>query len=473
MAALDWLQQLLGGGQYGDPSTPAMPTSPLEGNLYTGGALGQAGLPADGAKGYTADVLQHLKDVIGGKVAAGGALAQNNYDPRASFAQNALNPAGIEQATDVAFGIGPGAIRAPKPAPAIGRFAQYAEEYPPVGPPEIQVGKRGNQFEAKVLTPEAMAFAKERNLIQAEMNKSGYEPYFNPAERTYVDPSNYPPPNTDTSKLVPKRAATVDQYMEVIGAPETTKALRAAYDSGIELGNAEHWYAMGQLEKKYIAQFGETAGRSKFLDEFAAPMASTTSGQNPAANLMTAHFLEYQRARGEPAPVANQLPYPVGGQYAGTNLRDYAKMREGGGYSALGAGQPKMHNFTRSFLGDLSHPVMDEQMAEGMLAHATTPNFAKNARTTAYGLVEDPVNVEAARLGIAPGNVQDVAWAGFKNEPGKPMISIVNEAIERTHRLTGMPREEIVRRGLLGKEIPLYGLLGSAGLGALGGRGEQ
>lgn len=29
-------------------------------------------------------------------------------------------------------------------------------------------------------------------------------------------------------------------------------------------------------------------------------------------------------------------------------------------------------------------------------------------------------------------------------------------AIERTHRLTGMPREDIVRRGLVRGEIPLY-----------------
>ena len=112
MAVLDWLQQSLGGGQYGDPSVPAMSPEPLEGTLRSGGALGQAGLPADGAQGYTADVLQHLKDVISGKVAAGGALAQNNYDPRQSFAQNALNPAAIEQATDIGMGVGPGAIRA-------------------------------------------------------------------------------------------------------------------------------------------------------------------------------------------------------------------------------------------------------------------------------------------------------------------------------------------------------------------------
>ena len=42
------------------------------------------------------------------------------------------------------------------------------------------------------------------------------------------------------------------------------------------------------------------------------------------------------------------------------------------------------------------------------------------------------------------------------------MISVVNDAIERTHRLTGMPREEIVRRGIIRKEIPIYGLTAAA-----------
>lgn len=75
---------------------------------------------------------------------------------------------------------------------------------------------------------------------------------------------------------------------------------------------------------------------------------------------------------------------------------------------------------------------------------------------------------------MAPANFQDVAWAGFKNlkDPrytsGKPMIEVVNEAIERTHRLTGMPKDEIVRRGLVRGEIPLYGM---GGLGLVAGSG--
>jgi len=48
--------------------------------------------------------------------------------------------------------------------------------------------------------------------------------------------------------------------------------------------------------------------------------------------------------------------------------------------------------------------------------------------------------------------------------------SHVNDAIERTHRLTGMPRDEIVRRGIVRDEIPIYGL---GGLAVMGGPADQ
>jgi hypothetical protein len=363
-----------------------------------------------------------------------------------------------------------GAIRAPKVAPVEPMFPQYAEQYPPVGPPTMKTGERGNIYPEKTLTPEAEAFAKERRLIQTDMNKRGYEPYFDPAQRFYVDPSQYPPANIDTATIVPKTKKSIEEYTAIIGAPETRAALQAAHARGVDLGNAEHWYAMAQLEKKYIDELGPQAGRAAFLDEFATPMAATTSGNNPTANFLMAHHLEYLRKRGDPMPEAgHELPYPVGGRRAGVNLRDYAGMRERGGYAGLGMSQPKMHDFDRSMIGDLTRPVIDEQMAEGMLAHAPA-GFANKARSgPGYGPLSRIVQEEAAAQGVLPGNIQDVAWAGFKNEPGQPMISIINDAIERTHRLTGMPRDEIVRRGLVRKEIPMYGLLGAAGLGGAAG----
>jgi hypothetical protein len=39
--------------------------------------------------------------------------------------------------------------------------------------------------------------------------------------------------------------------------------------------------------------------------------------------------------------------------------------------------------------------------------------------------------------------------------------------IATTYRLTGMPRQEIVRRGIVRAEIPIYGLGGMAVMGGL------
>ena len=71
-------------------------------------------------------------------------------------------------------------------------------------------------------------------------------------------------------------------------------------------------------------------------------------------------------------------------------------------------------------------------------------------------------HAEAKAEGVCQGPIRTLPGQASGASPGQPMISVVNDAIERTHRLTGMPREEIVRRGIIRKEIPIYGL-GAAG----------
>jgi hypothetical protein len=413
-------------------------------------------------------------------LASAGALQRGeDYDPRDVFLST-IGAVGAPVAglTRGVATLGAGAVRrgaaavapevrggltaAERAAPLEGApYPQFAEEYPAIGPgtPTLKTKPSypGETYLKKTLTPESKQFEKARTKIIADIKENGYTPYFDPGERSLVDPNHYPAANVDTLQLSPKRQDAIDKYMEQIGAPQTRALLRQAYKRGQQMGNAHDWYFMGQLERKFTNELGPEAGHEAFLQRFAVPMAATTSGNQPTANLLIAHYLNYLRNRGMPMPTgAWETPPSVGGRFFMNNVEDYERAMQGGGYPALGADQPKMHNFARSFIGDLSRAVMDEQMVGGMLAHAGKKSLADPARKIAYGLLEKPVHQEAALAGVQPGAYQDVAWAGFKNEPGKPMIEHVNDAIERTHRLTGMPRDEIVSRALIRGEIPLY-----------------
>jgi hypothetical protein len=354
-------------------------------------------------------------------------------------------------------------VAAPGTAYSPARFPQYAEQYPSVGPPMPAIDKKtGNEYLAKQLTPEAETFMKERGNIAKTMEREGYTPYYDPTKRTYANPENYPP-NVDTRGIIPKKQATIDKHLDTIGAAETRKRLRAAFKEGQKQGNAEDWYAMGQLEADFVKELGEKEGREAFKQRFATSMAATTGGADPTSNLLMSAYGNYLRTKGLPYPgAAFEMPAPVGGRYVTGNMAMHKRFFDEGGFPALGAENPKRHNFAQNFMGNRGVATMDEQMTAGM-----TPGKAIPPPGT-YGLYERVLGEEAKRAGVPPANFQDVAWAGFKGEPGKPMISHVNDMIERTHRLTGMPRKEIVRRGLVRGETPLYGAGGATAAATLG-----
>jgi len=99
-----------------------------------------------------------------------------------------------------------------------------------------------------------------------------------------------------------------------------------------------------------------------------------------------------------------------------------------------------------------------------------------------YGPATMTLRQEAQKLGVDARGFQDVGWAGLKKAKTEgagsvfdyegPMINHINRSIETTHRLTGMPRDEIVRRGLILKQIPMYGVAGAAAMGGLAAQDE-
>jgi hypothetical protein len=162
------------------------------------------------------------------------------------------------------------------------------------------------------------------------------------------------------------------------------------------------------------------------------------------------------------------VPFPVGGGKYGImpNLKQYQKMlMEGAGVTAA---NPKRYNFSANILGEANAGTIDEQMMRLFDPSKPEPEW--------YGPYQQVLNDLAAANGVDPRYFQEVAWSGAKSMIAtggkgpaytpKPLIQEYNEAIERTSRITGVAPAEVVRRGIVRAEMPLYGAAGVIGVGA-------
>ena len=342
---------------------------------------------------------------------------------------------------------------------------KLGREYPAIGEPVQKFDKRKQQFyTAKGPSPEGEALSAELALINEDIAAGNYTPFYPIEERTFVDSSKYDiQGNTLTDKL-PKKQETADKFKAQFDTPEVRARLNAAFDAG-DNPDAKNWYAMAQLEADFIKELGETKGREMFKERFADAMAATTGGADPGSNLRLAAYMNYLKEGNRPIPFVTEglagphIPYPIGaGKYgAKGNVQMYDQViNQGKGLSA--SQQPKRSNFSSNFLGDMSRATIDEQMMT-VFGGATAPPG------DSYGVIERILGDEAAKRGVQPGNFQDQSWAGIKGIEGKPMIQFVNEAIERTSRVTGKTPAQVVKDSLINAKSPLYSLLTGLGLG--------
>tara|TARA_R110000751_G_scaffold274217_1_gene375109 strand:- start:184 stop:1734 length:1551 start_codon:yes stop_codon:yes gene_type:complete len=345
---------------------------------------------------------------------------------------------------------------------------KLAKRYPSVGTPVEKVDKKtGKKFLSKGLSEEEKALQKARNAIDKDIKAGEYEPYFDVEGRYYADPSGYDIKGNTLTDTLPKKQVTIDKKIAQFDTPEARAAIEDAYRAGVS-PRSKDWYAMGQLEAEFIRVLGEVEGRKQFKARFADAMAATTGGADPGANLLTASYANFQRAQGLPLGSASyEFPHPIGGRYVTGNINMYDKvLNQGGGLST--ATQPKRHNFSANFLGDMNRATIDEQMTRGM-----TGGKFNAPPDGSYGVMEQVVHGIAKDMGIMAGNVQDVSWAGFKGSDGKPMIEWVNEMIYRTSQVTGKSLKEVVE-GFIKGDMPMYGIGGAAlTYGMLQGLKEQ
>lgn len=337
---------------------------------------------------------------------------------------------------------------------------KIASQYPDLAPPVLaKDAKTGKEFLEKQLSDEALAVMAARKAAQKDIDAGNYTPFFRVDDRFYADANQYPLQGRTLTDAMPKKQATIDNFTAKFDTPEIRQRLTDAYKRGAKDPMTKDWYAMGQLEAEFIKEYGPEKGRALFKESFADAMAATTGGADPTANLLMSYYGNFLRQGGQTVPKnAYSMPYPIGGRYASGNMAMYDKViNEGAGLQA--AKTPKRFDFSANFLGHRDRATMDEQMMS-----AFDPKL-KAPPGDSYGVVEGVVHKLAKQQGVEPANFQDVTWAGLKGTTGKPMIQHVNEAIERTSRVTGKAPQDVVRDSLVRRTHPLYGV-GATGLGA-------
>lgn len=326
-------------------------------------------------------------------------------------------------------------------------------DYPPVPEPEHKVDpKSGKEYLGKGTSEETTDFLKRRRIAQKDIDAGNYEPYFNPHER--YDATGYDPAADTTQYARPKKEATVQKWREQVQTDDARQRLQAAFDAGVQSGGHDRWYQVGQLQKAFIDELGPEEGAKRFDEFFAQAMAATTGGADPTSNLMMAHFGNYRRAQGLQADVpAYEMPVPIGGRYASGNMAMYERALGADGTGLDPSGHPKRHNFAANFRGDRNLVTVDEQMT-GLI----TPEL-KAPPNNSYFAYEELIRETAEKNGVDPREFQEVAWGGKKwtdtggKYQGKAMIEHVNEAIERTSRLTGMTPDEVVKGMIHGNRM--------------------
>ena len=331
--------------------------------------------------------------------------------------------------------------------------------------------KRVGDYLAKVNSPEALEVRKQVEAAQRDIDAGNYVPMFDVSKRTDVDASKYKS-GEPTQKVAWAKQAKTQQAHRAKAMANGTERLEAAFKEGLEIPDANNWYYMGQLEKAFIKRFGAKEGKARFREKFARPMAATTGGANPKENFRTAMYGNFLRENNIPYPKnAYDMPFPAGGRFISRNIQQHQKLM-GGPLSA--EKNPKRHNFEGNFLGQKEWATVDEQMS-GLF----DPKL-KVPPGDSYGAYEEVIIKLAKKYDVSPREFQEVAWAGAKKTKegkrysgSKPMIQEVNEAIERTARVTGRTPKEVLEIGIMDSKMPIFSQPGSLGLTLFANQQDQ
>jgi hypothetical protein len=326
------------------------------------------------------------------------------------------------------FGPGARAVKGWRRAPEIGKYAKYAENYPPVGEPRLHDNVTGKEVQfasraeadvlvaqgkarwRKNLPPETQEFGKDRRAVQHEMDQKGYVGFFNPAERADVDPRNYPGRRDISVEAWPKSPEGQQKYRDLYVTEGANQRLGTGYKEGMKIDDSRGMLALKQIEDSYVASFGPELGRHLFRMELAGPIAATTAGLPPKQNLLTAHYLTREHKAGRRLPKHGyEMPYPIGGPFLASNSRAaQAFFDEGTG--TFSASSPKSHEYLYGMLGHPDGHIVDLRASRAIVPGMRAPRY--------YGPAAEAMSVAQKSVGAPDARAfGDATWVGL----GRPV----------------------------------------------------
>ena len=341
-------------------------------------------------------------------------------------------------------------------------LAWAGERYPEAGDSVQRWEPAKNDFfTSKRRTAEEEAIMARRAAAQKEIDAGNYDPYFKVEDRYDAPREVFEDTWQDTTKhAIPKKQATIDEVRKVANDPEALKRLHEGYLAGEPDVMSHDWYPMGQLYDEYVKVYGPERAPQEFRDGFSKAMAVTTAGQKPEPNYLMAHMGNFLRKRGERFPDSSvDISSPVGGQYTSGNARGYNEnIIDAPGTPVDAVTNPKGADFSQAFEGNPDAFTTDKRMSSAWGLNAPSKSH--------YGLFSEAGRETARAHGKEPRNYQGVGWVGLdEKDTGKPAIEYLNESIERTRRVTGLPVEDVVE-GMVKHNRPMYGVAAAATTGA-------
>jgi hypothetical protein len=357
-----------------------------------------------------------------------------------------------------------------------GVMPELATRYPFTGPPTIKFDPETGQFYwAKAYIPEEERLQAHRIAIQKDIDAGNITPEFDPAKRYPADRTQYPLIE-DTRNIRAVTASTQAKHDAIARSPAATQRLDDTFQKGLEQReNARNFADIGQFEDACIRELGPEQGRKRFK-QIADSIAVTSAGADPEANLLMAHFANYLSVMGKNMPTAAyDIPYPVGSRWGMPNMEQYKKMLMGSSSmqpTGITLANPKRYDYANALLGHTDRapwpsngdptpghldfdggPPIDEQRFRLMDPTRSAPPPGT------YGHYKAAVVDRAAAHGVSPTFFGDMLYAGARDHLVKPMIQYINEMLERTHRVTGVPRDRVLR-GLIRSNMPMFGIGG-------------